>query len=270
MDLLNDHGRSRGVSSVLSPYNIPSNFPNNIVSPNPIRGTPLNNISEFKSGGFTMRKMSTNQNGDEDQNNNISELIAHSFNNWGSKAQRKETEEIDFSGQDNPILNLLNRSGANNEKKFSPMDLHSNSILSPDYKPRSLSINSSGWSLPPHCQITSQKGNSGWDKERKDSKADNLKEPRKNGEGRLIKVSSFSPSIPLKAPISRKKTMIDPPNTIKDSSPLMFPKFSAAFKPFKKRSLSVADSSPIMVNDPNGRKRDEKAARKLEEGLQQS
>ena len=181
MDLLNEHGRSRGVSSVLSPYNIPSNFPN-IVSPSPIRGTPLNNIaSEFKSGGFTMRKMSTNQNGEDNSDNNLLNLMKQSFKDWNNKPKRKETEEIDFSGQDNPILTILNKGNGNNEKKSNNLEILSSSILSPNYKPRSLSINSNGWSLPPHSQIQARKNNSGWDLSQKEKSNGNTNnETRRN------------------------------------------------------------------------------------------
>jgi len=65
--------------------------------------------------------------------------------------------------------------------------------------------------------------------------------------------------------------MVDLPNNKRGSSPLFLPKTSAAFKPFKKRSLSVADSSSSNVKGDEGiRKRDEKAERKLEETIKQT
>ena len=75
----------------------------------------------------------------------------------------------------------------------------------------------------------------------------------------------------MKETIQRKNTMVDPPATHKDLSPLQLPNFKAAFKPFKKRSLSVADSSQVKISENVGlKKREEKAARKLGEALQQS
>ncbi len=267
-----DAGRSRRVSSALSPYNIPGNFPSNIVSPSPIRG---NYMADFKSGNFSMRKMSTNQNGENEAQKEINDIISKSFKDWNTsnKPLRKETEDIDFSGQDNPILNLLTGGGNNgNDKKNSPFDIASGSILSPDYKPRSLSIGSAGWSLPPHTQL--QRNNkSGWDLNKKISSPGFGKgDSKRKAENTTINISSFGKINMNKAPIARKKTMLEPPNTHNlSSSPLLFPKLSAAFKPFKKRSYSVADSSS--QNVPEGgelKKRDMKAERKLEEGLQKS
>jgi hypothetical protein len=127
------------MSSVLSPYNIPGNFPNNIVTPSPIRGNFLN---DFKPNNFTMRKMSTNQNGQNDSHKDLNSVISKAFKDWDNKPQRKGTEDIDLSGQENPILSLLNKGGnSNNQKKCHPFDVASGSIMSPDYKPRSLSIN---------------------------------------------------------------------------------------------------------------------------------
>mmetsp|Transcript_7693 Transcript_7693/g.8772 ORF Transcript_7693/g.8772 Transcript_7693/m.8772 type:complete len:219 (+) Transcript_7693:1138-1794(+) len=217
-----------------------------------------------------MRKTSINQNGgDDDPQKKLSDMIAQSFKNWTNKPHRKETEEIDFSGQDNPIFNLLS-SARNNNEKNNPLDALSNSILSPDYKPRSLSINSNGWSLPPHSQIQARNNNSGWDLT-PDKSNSNIAQnnSRKTGEGRLIKVSSFARK-PLKAPIARKKTMLDHTRTGNQRSPLFFPKFSAAFQPFKKRSMSLADpSSETNIETDELKKRDGKAVRKLEQAIKQ-
>ena len=162
MDMLNDHARSRGVSSVLSPYHVVGTFPS-IVSPSPIRGTPLGHITDFKSGTFQMRKMSTNQNLEDDTQNKLNDLISQQFKDFNPKYQRKDTEDIDFSGQDNTILNLLSKAGnVLTESKRNPFDIASGSILSPNYKPRSLSLNSNGWSLPPHSQLQ-KNSKSGWD-----------------------------------------------------------------------------------------------------------
>ena len=69
-------------------------------------------------------------------------------------------------------------------------------------------------------------------------------------------------------------TLIDDPNTIKQASPLVFPNLSAAFKPFKKRSMSFHNTTNIQINindvsglnsgQPN-KKRDEKAYTKANE-----
>lgn len=57
--------------------------------------------------------------------------------------------------------------------------------------------------------------------------------------------------------------MVDRPHTIKQASPSLFPKFTAAFKPFKKRSLSVADSTSTKINSAvPSKKRDQKEVRK--------
>ncbi len=75
-------------------------------------------------------------------------------------------------------------------------------------------------------------------------------------------------STKCKAPIARKSTMVDQPNSKKGSSPMLLSKFSAAFKPFKKRSLSVAGPSSTEINGEEGiKKRDKKAIRKLEEAV---
>ena len=81
----------------------------------------------------------------------LNEIISQSFNSWNNKPKRKETEEIDFSSiQENPILNILQKSNQpnNTQRKGNPFDFLSNSIMSPDYKPRSFSISSSGWMQP--------------------------------------------------------------------------------------------------------------------------
>lgn len=142
LDYMNEP-RSRRISSVLSPYHMPMNGPN-IVSPSPLRGMSFSMNPDFKSKGFSgAASKPTQQNQEMDANQKkLNDLIAQSFKNW--KPQRKETEEIDFSGQDNPILSILNKGngGSNTSKKASPFDILSNSILSPDYKPRSFSIGS--------------------------------------------------------------------------------------------------------------------------------
>lgn len=269
MNILNEPGRSRRVSSAYSPYNIPGNFPSSIVSPSPIRG---NYMADFKSGNFTMRKMSTNQNGEDEAQKQINDIISKSFKDWNNKPGRKETEDIDFSGQDNPILNLLTNGGNNgNEKKSPPFNVASGSILSPDYKPRSLSINSCGWSLPPHTQLQRKNQKSGWDLSKGlDSPGFGNNDTKRKIDNSIISVSSFGKLGLTKSAMPRKNTMLEPPKTHNlTSSPLFFPTISAAFKPFKKRSYSVADSSSQNIPEADElKKRDMKAERKIEEGVQ--
>ena len=263
---MNEQGRSRRVSSVLSPYNVPGNFSKSIISPNPIRGTSFSGLNEFKNGSFQMRKMSSAQNGEENDNHNNFERIAQSFKMWDNPnpPKRKETEEIDFSAQEHPILNLLSKSGNGAERKPSHFGLNSECILSPDYKPRSFSINSCGWAFANQDPNNKQGGWKGSPDMNLSAKMKN--DVRANGGERLIKVSSFTRNDNYKKPSMRKATIAEMPKTIKQTSPLMFPQFSAAFKPFKKRSLSVADkSSPQVSPGGTAKKREEKAARKMEE-----
>lgn len=143
------HDDRRRFSSTLSPYNIPSNPPQ-FGSPNLFR--PTNN-AEFKPAKpviFPKPISQPPQNTEETPlQKKLNEIISQSFNNW-NKPKRKETEEIDFSIQENPILNILQKSNqpSNNQRKANPFDFLSNSIMSPDYKPRSFSISSSGWMQP--------------------------------------------------------------------------------------------------------------------------
>ena len=67
--------------------------------------------------------------------------------------------------------------------------------------------------------------------------------------------------------------MAEQTKTIKQASPLFFPKFSAAFKPFKKRanSVSTTPKNNIHVNETNNqpgqnKKRDKKAENKATDG----
>lgn len=69
-------------------------------------------------------------------------------------------------------------------------------------------------------------------------------------------------------------TLIEDPNTIKQTSPLVFPNLSAAFKPFKKRSMSFHNTTNIQINinDVSGlnsghqnKKREDKAYAKANE-----
>ena len=114
-DYLNDDRRR--FSSTLSPYNIPSNPPQ-FGSPNLFRG---GNNAEFKpvkpvifNKPANQPPQQPNQQNTEESNlqKKLNEIISQSFSNW-NKPKRKETEEIDFSIQENPILNILQKS---NEK----------------------------------------------------------------------------------------------------------------------------------------------------------
>lgn len=223
-------------------------------------------------------KTNTQQSGEENPTQQkLNELIAQSFKNWDNKPKRKETEEIDFSGQDNPILNILNKSSNNGQRKTSPFDFISNSIMSPDYKPRSFSIHSNGWAMPPHAQIEEKRSRFAWDFDQNDNPAkNNQDESRSNNapEPRVIKISTFTRKEDYKTPnvSHRKNTMIDNSNTIKQASPLFFPKFSAAFKPFKKRANSFHTPPNANINmNGNGthqegvKKRDAKQMQKIQE-----
>lgn len=125
--------------------------------------------------------------------------------------------------------------------------------------------------MPPHNQTQKTK-QTGWDYD--SNKGIKKEESRAGAEQRLIKVSTFTRKEDYKTPanLMRKSTMVDNLNTLKQASPLFFPKFSAAFKPFKKRSHSFHNGSEPGVK-MNGaglspdvfRKRDDKAAIKEEE-----
>ena len=250
MEYMNEP-RSRRISSVLSPYHGPMNGAN-IVSPNPLRGMSFTGNNDFNGKNFSINPQN-NQEADANQKK-LNDLIAQSFQNWNTKPKRKETEDIDFSGQDNPILNILNKnSGSNNgQRKASPFDYLSNSIMSPDYKPRSFSINSSGW-LPPHVHLDDKKHKSGWDNDKNDSPSKSNHEDVRSNNGkemRVIKVSTFTRKGDNSGPPSamRKSTMIDTANAFHKTSPLVYPKFSAAFKPFKKRSMSFHTPQPQIHN----------------------
>lgn len=123
----------------------------------------------------------------------------------------------------------------------------------------------------PHSQVPKNR-QAGWDY---DSNNGTKKEETRNGnEQRLIKVSTFTRKEDYKTPTNsmRKSTMVENLTTLKQASPMFFPKFSAAFKPFKKRANSFHDATePGVKMNGNGlspdifRRRDEKAAIKEEE-----
>jgi len=249
-DFLNNDLRSRKISSVLSPYNIPMQ-PSNIISPSPIRKPSFPNPG-FKEKGFTMGQGNPLSNKDNEAHQKFKYLVSNSFNKYDDRPMRKQTEEIDFSGNDHPVLNILN----NSIGKSNPLEFISNCIQSPDYKPRSFSINSNGW-LPPHEKL--KQSRMGWDSEPHHSiKQNDRKEEKQTGgrsSSKLINLSILSSKNEYKVPNSsmRKSTMVhNGYNTIKQSSPDAFPRFPAAFKPFKKRanSLHVSPQMGIPIKSP--------------------
>lgn len=171
----------------------------------------------------------------------------------------------------------MNKSNNNGQRKANPFDFISNSIMSPDYKPRSFSIHSNGWTMPPHAQIEEKRSRMGWDYDPNDNHMkNNQDESRSNNanEPRVIKISTFTRKEDYKTPnmSHRKNTMIDNSNTIKQASPNFFPKFSAAFKPFKKRanSFHTPPNTNIKINGndanpENVKKREAKEMYKIQE-----
>jgi hypothetical protein len=126
------HDERRRFSSTLSPYNTEFKPAKPVIFSKPISQPPQSTEET------PLQKK-------------LNEIISQSFNSWNNKPKRKETEEIDFSSiQENPILNILQKSNQpnNTQRKGNPFDFLSNSIMSPDYKPRSFSISSSGWMQP--------------------------------------------------------------------------------------------------------------------------
>lgn len=259
MDYIN-HNRSRMVSSDLSPYNIPSNPPN-LQSPADFRINGLHNHVDFKSNKPIM--MNNNQNGTPQQHNDdnplqkkLNDIIAQSFKDWNKP--RKDTIDIDFNA---------------------------GSVMSPDYKPRSFSINSGNWNMAPHNMLEEkQRGRTGWDFDSSDIYLNekfgkgNQEENRnpKNGtdQPRVIKVSTFKRKESYRngEGALRKNTMVEHPKTIKQTSPLFFPKFGAAFRPVKKRahSLHTAPKNNMPMNEGGEhsgqlKKRDQKAEQKAGE-----
>jgi hypothetical protein len=173
----------------------------------------------------------------------LNQIIAQSFNNWNNEPKKRKDTDVDFAKQ---LYPTLHPALAKNVK----------SIMSPDYKARSFSINSNGWGI--HKPSFDCRGRFSID-DFSEAKVDQLKKMSQDdmrklstfhqGESKnqlleaLKKSSNFSIS-----PIGRKNTLLENPvNTLKQSSPLNFPKFSAAFKPFKKRAQSF-HISPVNTN----------------------
>jgi hypothetical protein len=259
-DFMNHDHRSRKISSVLSPFNY-AIHPSNMISPSPMRKPSFPN-TDFKAKGFTMGQINSHPNQDNEATQKFNNLVANSFRQWNERPMRKQTEEIDFSGNDHPVLNILNNGGGKNN----PLEFITNSILSPDYKPRSFSINSTGW-MPPHEQLN--KARRGWDSDAQQcQKQNDRKEENRednNNSSKLIKLSILSNKNEYKVPNGsmRKSTMVhNGYNTIKQLSPEAFPRFPAAFKPFKKRSSSLHVSPqmgiPIKSPEENMNKREDK------------
>lgn len=134
--------------------------------------------------------------------------------------------------------------------------------MSPDYRDyrlRSFSINSLGWNH--HRPSFDYRGRFSID-ECSEAKADqqvqlNQETTRKlsalpGGDSKnemlnILMKREFKPN-----PIGRKNTIIDnPSSTLKQPSPSQFPKFCAAFRPFKKRAQSF-HISPQLTNLVNG------------------
>jgi len=274
IDYMHDN-RSRRVSSVMSPYNIPSNPPQ-IHSPTTFRGIPANNANDFKTKNMVLINNASKSSEDNPIQKKLNEIIAASFNNWNNKPKRKETEDVDFSGGDNTLLGIMNSTNNNVQRKGSPFDfLGSNNILSPDYKPRTFSVNS-GWSLQQQ-NYNDNRSKAGWE-ETPDVKGDQV---FKFNNDSIRKFSNIQPDFKIQLnktlkndgdtklnSIGRKNTLIDNiQNTLKHASPLNFPKFSAAFKPFKKRARSFHNTTNLdnIVNENESidnvhiRKRDLKA-----------
>jgi hypothetical protein len=85
LDFIHDNNRSRGISSAMSPYLMPSNPPQ-MHSPQTFRGFKMNMCQEGKIKSPE----------DDSTQKRLNEIIAQSFNNWNNKPKRKETEDVDF------------------------------------------------------------------------------------------------------------------------------------------------------------------------------
>lgn len=133
--------------------------------------------------------------------------------------------------------------------------------MSPDYRDyrlRSFSINSMGWNH--HRPSFDYRGRFSID-ECSEAKADQQMQFNQETTRKLSALPNDSKNEMLNIlikqdfkinPIGRKNTIIDnPSSTLKQPSPLQFPKFSAAFKPFKKRAQSF-HISPQLANLVNG------------------
>ena len=276
----NEH-RMRRLSSSAQPYNIPSNPPN-IASPIALRGNPMN-PGDINSKMVLLQNTKHNQMNRPDENpyqQKLNEIIAQSFNSWNNKPKRKDTDDIDFSGQENSILKRIGN--GNGQINQSPFDIISNSIMSPDYKPRSFSINSNGWTLGQSKQAEDNRQR-GWDFDKAEGnnqdngiRIDNdVKQNslifNSTNLGTTINNLNIIKNVKINT-AHRKNTIVDISNEKKKESPLLLPKFNAAFQPFKKRSQSFHQTShnQITVNDSNSspenpRKRDLKAEQKKTE-----
>lgn len=189
--------------------------------------------------------------------NKLNEIIAQSFNNWNNDIPKKRKDtEIDFAKQ---LYPTMNKSLADNVK----------SIMSPDYKMRSMSINSSGWNMhKPSFDYRAARFSIGNISEAKEESIFKFNQGEfrrmsnfQRGESKNEILNILKNTKDFKITNERKSTMIDPPvKTLKQSSPLNFPNNSAAFKPFKKRAqsfhISPRSTNLVNDNDRNGFERD--------------
>ena len=223
---------------------IPSKPPS-FQSPGTFLGPSRSPAPEFHKSKSMLVSSSPNLNSIPDDNPmqlKLNEIIAQSFSSWNNNEPKKRKDtEVDFAKQ---LYTNFTPSIAKNVKN----------IMSPDYKNRSFSINSNGWGL--HKPSFDIRGRFSID-DFSEAQVDQFK---KKGQDNARKLSSFHQGESknqllevLKknnnfkiSPNPRKNTLIENPvGTLKQSSPLNFPKFSAAFKPFKKRSLSLHMSPHI-------------------------
>lgn len=257
----NNHRFDSNVGPIESMFNnympdnkfIPSKPPQ-FQSPMTALGLTRSPAPDFRSqaNGFHLQAMKPmNQSPDDNPiQKKLNEIIAQSFNNWNSEPKNKSNKRkdtlIDFDGQMYSGFNPnLDRKGGN-------------SIMSPDYKLRSNSINSNGWNLHKpsfdfggRLSIDDYNHRFNLDEEKKPN--NNHNQPNNNHnqpkehKNELLEILKKNHNINI-SKIARKSTMIDNPvNTLKQSSPLNFPKFSAAFKPYKKRAQSF-HISPVVTS----------------------
>lgn len=142
LDYVHDNNRSRRISSAMSPYLIPSNGPQ-MHSPNVFRGFNKNISKDDKIKASEV----------DPTQKRLNEIIAQSFNNWNNKPRRKETDDVDLFAGETTLLGIMNNAakGSTSKKLGNQFNfLAPNSIMSPEYKPRTFSVNSSGcWGATP-------------------------------------------------------------------------------------------------------------------------
>lgn len=216
---------------------IPSNPPQ-FQSPTTFLG-PRSPAPDFKSKGNFVFLESSNQthsliSEDNPIQKKLNEIIAQSFNNWNNEPKKRKDTDVDFAKNVYPMNAALSK--------------NMKSIMSPDYKSRAFSINSNGWNF--HKPSFDYKGRFSIDdfseakfdqfnKMNQDEAVRKLSTIQQHGEIKNELLNRLKKNSIKFSPIGRKATMINNPvNTLKQSSPLSFPNFSNAFKPFKKRAQS--------------------------------